>query len=43
MQLTAGSVEYHAHTDAPYDVPPPAAQQPQPPQQWGDDWNRSRR
>ncbi|MEU5766905.1 ABC transporter ATP-binding protein [Streptomyces asoensis] len=41
MQLTAESVEYHAHTgtdaDAPA-APPPAG----PPQQWGDDWTRSR-
>ncbi|MGI5458044.1 ABC transporter ATP-binding protein [Streptomyces sp. CA-249302] len=35
MQLTAESVEYHAHTDAPHDTPPA------PRQQWGDGWNRS--
>ncbi|MFF7857801.1 ATP-binding cassette domain-containing protein [Streptomyces sp. NPDC007904] len=29
MRLTAESVEYHAHSDAPV-----------PPQQWGDDWKR---
>ena len=29
MRLTAESVEYHAHTDTPADVPP---------QQWGDGW-----
>jgi ABC-2 type transport system ATP-binding protein len=29
MQLTAESVEYHAHSDTPVDVPA---------QQWGDDW-----
>jgi ABC-2 type transport system ATP-binding protein len=33
MQLTAESVEYHAHTGAP--LPP----EPRP--QWGDDWRRS--
>ncbi|GGQ55966.1 ABC transporter ATP-binding protein [Streptomyces asoensis] len=41
MQLTAESVEYHAHAGAdagaPAD-PPPAG----PPQPWGDDWTRSR-
>jgi ABC-2 type transport system ATP-binding protein len=34
MQLTAESVEYHAHADAP---PPPQQQQ----RQWGEDWRRS--
>ena len=31
MQLTAESVEYHAHTDTPVDRPRP----------WGEGWNRS--
>ncbi|WP_406442302.1 ABC transporter ATP-binding protein [Streptomyces sp. NBC_01613] len=38
MQLTAESVEYHAHADTSYDAPtdtPPVRQQ------WGDDWQRS--
>ncbi|MFF4257403.1 ABC transporter ATP-binding protein [Streptomyces sp. NPDC001663] len=34
MQLTAESVEYHAHSDTPHDPPPVRPQ-------WGDDWNRS--
>ena len=38
MQLTAESVEYHAHTDAPADAP---AQAP-PASGWGDGWERSR-
>lgn len=32
MQLTAESVEYHAHSDTPVDAPLP------PQQQWGADW-----
>ena len=32
MQLTAESVEYHAHSDTPVDAPRP------PQQQWGDGW-----
>jgi len=35
MQLTAESVEYHAHSDAPDAVPQQPRQQPQ---QWGDGW-----
>ncbi|MFD9318957.1 ABC transporter ATP-binding protein [Streptomyces sp. NPDC060053] len=38
MQLTAESVEYHAHTDTP---PGPLEQPEQPEPQWGDDWTRS--
>jgi ABC-2 type transport system ATP-binding protein len=34
MQLTAESVEYHAHSDA----PPPVAPAPQ--QGWGDGWKK---
>lgn len=39
MQLTAESVEYHAHADTPH----PQTSQPQPPPpapHWGDDWKR---
>ncbi|MFC7264186.1 ABC transporter ATP-binding protein [Streptomyces lutosisoli] len=39
MQLTAESVEYHAHTDTPH----PQTSQPQPPPpapHWGDDWKK---
>lgn len=39
MQLTAESVEYHAHADTPH----PQTSQPQPRQpapHWGDDWKR---
>ena len=37
MQLTAESVEYHAHADTPHETPPetPLAQQ------WGNDWKRN--
>jgi ABC-2 type transport system ATP-binding protein len=34
MQLTAESVEYHAHADTPHDAPPVQ-------RAWGDDWQRS--
>ncbi|GAA3816885.1 ABC transporter ATP-binding protein [Streptomyces coacervatus] len=38
MQLTAESVEYHAHADTPHEPP----QEPSPARQhWGDGWNRS--
>ncbi|NUP00829.1 MAG: ABC transporter ATP-binding protein [Nonomuraea sp.] len=36
MQLTAESVEYHAHAEAQSPARPPAGQQP-----WGDGWRRS--
>ncbi|MDH6219862.1 ABC transporter ATP-binding protein [Streptomyces pseudovenezuelae] len=36
MQLTAESVEYHAHSDGPSPVAPATPRQP-----WGDDWKRS--
>ncbi|MEU8487789.1 MULTISPECIES: ATP-binding cassette domain-containing protein [unclassified Streptomyces] len=41
MQLTAESVEYHAHTDEPGMSPP--VQLPPPPQQqgWGESWDRT--
>ncbi|MEW2047759.1 ABC transporter ATP-binding protein [Streptomyces sp. NPDC005476] len=44
MQLTAESVEYHAHSDAPEDalLGPLTETPPEPPRQpWGDDWTRS--
>ncbi|MGW1273112.1 ABC transporter ATP-binding protein [Streptomyces sp. NPDC002491] len=44
MQLTAESVEYHAHTDVPMDMPldvPAGEPAVAPRQQWGDDWTRS--
>ncbi|MDQ0686335.1 ABC-2 type transport system ATP-binding protein [Streptomyces achromogenes] len=43
MQLTAESVQYHAHTDVPMDASPgvPGTPDVQPLQQWGDDWTRS--
>ncbi|KUM70883.1 ABC transporter ATP-binding protein [Streptomyces curacoi] len=45
MQLTAESVEYHAHSAAPPPGPqaPPPGQQAPPPgqQQWGEGWRRS--
>ncbi|MFB6855203.1 MULTISPECIES: ABC transporter ATP-binding protein [Streptomyces] len=42
MQLTAESVEYHAHTDEP-GVPPPVGLPPPPQQQgWGESWDRTR-
>ncbi|MFF6807177.1 ATP-binding cassette domain-containing protein [Streptomyces sp. NPDC012616] len=43
MQLTAESVQYHAHTDVPMDASPGVPGRPdvQPLQQWGDDWTRS--
>ncbi|MDX3580009.1 MULTISPECIES: ABC transporter ATP-binding protein [unclassified Streptomyces] len=43
MQLTAESVEYHAHTDVPMDMPldVPAGAPAVARQQWGDDWTRS--
>ncbi len=44
MQLTAESVEYHAHADSPRPSRTPGAAQPGTPpptqQQWGDDWKR---
>jgi ABC-2 type transport system ATP-binding protein len=39
MQLTAESVEYHAHDGQP-PGPVPQQQAPQPQQQWGSDWKR---
>ncbi|MGW6153750.1 ABC transporter ATP-binding protein [Streptomyces sp. NPDC055144] len=42
MQLTAESVEYHAHTDEP-GVPPPVRLPPPPQQQgWGESWDRTK-
>ncbi|MER5952440.1 ATP-binding cassette domain-containing protein [Streptomyces sp. NPDC001893] len=42
MQLTAESVEYHAHTDEP-GVPPPVGLPPPPQQQgWGESWDRTK-
>ncbi|MFB7709762.1 ABC transporter ATP-binding protein [Streptomyces sp. NPDC056105] len=42
MQLTAASVEYHAHTDEP-GVPPPVGLPPPPQQQgWGESWDRTK-
>ncbi|MER6557998.1 ABC transporter ATP-binding protein [Streptomyces sp. NPDC001027] len=44
MQLTAESVEYHAHTDVPMDMPldvPAGEPAVAPRHQWGDDWTRS--
>ncbi|MDX5567547.1 ABC transporter ATP-binding protein [Streptomyces sp. ID05-04B] len=43
MQLTAESVQYHAHTDVPMDGPSDASgtSAPQLQQRWGDDWTRS--
>ncbi|MFC9610506.1 ABC transporter ATP-binding protein [Streptomyces sp. NPDC056938] len=42
MQLTAESVEYHAHTDEP-GVPPPVRLPPPPQQQgWGEGWDRTK-
>jgi ABC-2 type transport system ATP-binding protein len=38
MQLTAESVEYHAHADTPHETPPGT---PLERQQWGDDWKRN--
>ena len=43
MQLTAESVEYHAHSDAPSPAIPPGPQNPQSPPtapQWGGDWKK---
>jgi ABC-2 type transport system ATP-binding protein len=44
MQLTAESVEYHAHSDTPHRDSPhldaPQPQAPPPPQQWGGDWKK---
>ncbi|MFD3559348.1 ABC transporter ATP-binding protein [Streptomyces sp. NPDC058686] len=43
MQLTAESVEYHAHTDEPGMSPPVQLPPPPPPQQqgWGESWDRT--
>ncbi|MEU8603364.1 ABC transporter ATP-binding protein [Streptomyces parvulus] len=40
MQLTAESVEYHAHDGQPAGPVPPQQQQQQPQQPWGSDWKR---
>ncbi|WP_345592359.1 ABC transporter ATP-binding protein [Streptomyces marokkonensis] len=40
MQLTAESVEYHAHDGQPPGAVPPPQQQQQQQQQWGSDWRK---
>jgi ABC-2 type transport system ATP-binding protein len=40
MQMTAGSVEYHAHSGR--EGSPPSALPPPPGPQWGEQWNRPR-
>ncbi|CAM5343192.1 hypothetical protein STENM223S_02333 [Streptomyces tendae] len=41
MQLTAESVEYHAHARQPPGAVPQQHQPPGPPrQQWGSDWKK---
>ncbi|MFJ4710596.1 ABC transporter ATP-binding protein [Streptomyces sp. NPDC088785] len=42
MQLTAGSVEYHAHSGETAPPPPPLDQQQGPQQGWGASWNRDK-